>query len=152
MAQRRPICTHPARAARHRALRARVFRRASVSSPPRKNPPIPRRLFLNGRVPHRQCSTADLLRIVNDLPTIRLRLYPDRLRPGCGANPAFQPCRETRHPKRTKKMSPKWVLLAGKESQKMRGGLKTRPQTMVAAGFSLRHVIVALDVAAPAPE
>jgi len=48
------------------------------------------------------------------------------------------------------KMSQKWVLLAYKESQKMRGGFKTRPQTVVAAGLSLRHFIVALDAADPA--
>jgi hypothetical protein len=144
------LCTHPARAALHRALWARVFPRPSVSSPPGKNPLIPRRLFRHGRVPHLQCSIADLLRIVNELPPTPCRLYAGSLRPGCGAPVSFRACRETIQTIKTEKISPEWVLLACKESQKMRGGYKIRPQTMVAAGFSLCHVIVALDAADPA--
>jgi hypothetical protein len=107
MAQRDSICTPPALAALHRAVRARVFRRPSVSSPARKKSAHSQRLIFLAPVPHRQRSTSDFLRIVNDFHPLPLRIYPGRLRPGCGRDaariPLSAPVTERARPKEAKK-------------------------------------------------
>ena len=86
MAKPGSICPHPARAALHRAVWARVFRRPSVASPSRNKSAHPRPVIFNASVPHRQRFTTDFLRVFNDFPPVPLRIYPGRLRRGCGAD------------------------------------------------------------------
>ncbi len=64
MPKRRFICTHP------------DLRKETLN---------PARSFFHGCVPHPKCSPSDFLRVFNDFPPPPLRIYPARLRVGCGA-------------------------------------------------------------------